>query len=220
MTHNKYLTLATIALLSVASVSCSKDDDNNSSSSSEESVAYDSHAVDLGLPSGLKWSDQNLGANAPEDYGDYFAWGSINPLSSFASEAYNAEVEVEKIPGNFSGDIQFDAATYHLGGKWRTPTYGEISELRSNTTQEWTTQNGVKGLKLTGKNGKSIFIPAAGFYSGDTRSKETFSGYLWSSSTDPGYTGVGISGVINAGGVGGGGAYGYLGYSIRPVRDK
>ena len=124
MTHNKYLTLATIALLSVASVSCSKDDDNNNSSSSEESVAYDSHAVDLGLPSGLKWSDQNLGANAPEDYGDYFAWGSINPLSSFASEAYNAEVEVEKIPGNFSGDIQFDAATYHLGGKWRTPTYG------------------------------------------------------------------------------------------------
>ena len=150
MTHNKYFILATVAILSVASVSCSKDDDNDN---------------------------------------------------------------------NNSGNAKFDAVVHSIGGKWRTPTYGEISELRANTTHEWTTLNGVKGLKLTGKNGNSIFIPAAGFYSGSTRSKDTFSGYLWSSSTDPGYTGAGISGVVNAGGVGGGGAYGYLGYSIRPVRD-
>lgn len=222
MTHNKYFILATVAILSVASVSCSKDDDNdnnNSGNNNSQSVAYDSHAVDLGLPSGLKWSDQNLGANKPEDYGNYYAWGSIEPLPSFDSDNYNAKVDVENIPANFSGNAKFDAVVHSIGGKWRTPTYGEISELRANTTHEWTTLNGVKGLKLTGKNGNSIFIPAAGFYSGGTRSKDTFSGYLWSSSTDPGYTGVGVSGVVNAGGVGGGGAYGYLGYSIRPVRD-
>ena len=219
MTHNKFFILAAAAVLSAASVSCSKDDGNNDNgNSSALKVEYDSHAVDLGLPSGLKWSDQNLGADKPEDYGDYYAWGSVEPLSSFDSENYNADVDVENIPANFSGIAKYDAVVHSIGGRWRTPTYGEISELRSNTTQEWTTVNGVKGLKLTGKNGKSIFIPAAGFYSGENLSKDGFSGYLWSSSTDPGYTGVGISGVVNAGGVGGGGAYGYLGYSIRPVR--
>ena len=36
-------------------------------------------AVDLGLPSGLKWASFNVGASAPEEYGDYFAWGDPEP---------------------------------------------------------------------------------------------------------------------------------------------
>lgn len=28
--------------------------------------------VDLGLPSGIKWATCNIGANSPEEYGDYF----------------------------------------------------------------------------------------------------------------------------------------------------
>ena len=35
--------------------------------------------VDLGLPSGTLWAICNVGADKPEDYGDYFAWGETTP---------------------------------------------------------------------------------------------------------------------------------------------
>ncbi len=219
MKTNKFLLFATAIAASLAFTACSDDDDDNKGDDSADAVEYDIHAVDLGLPSGVKWSDQNLGANAPEEYGNYYAWGAIEPFDSYESDTYRAKVDVPNIPANFSGDVNFDAAAHDIGGKWRTPTYGEIHELNVNSTKEWTTVNGVNGLKVTGPNGNSIFIPAAGFYSANVLSKATFSGYLWSASIDPGYEGAGISGIINGGGFGGGGNYGYLGYSIRPVRD-
>jgi hypothetical protein len=37
--------------------------------------------VDLGLPSGLKWADRNVGATSPGDYGSYFQWGDTNPYT-------------------------------------------------------------------------------------------------------------------------------------------
>ena len=33
--------------------------------------------VDLGLPSGIKWADRNVGAETPQDYGAYFSWGNV-----------------------------------------------------------------------------------------------------------------------------------------------
>lgn len=215
----KHFILVAAALYSVAFTSCSDDDDDNNSTTSEPANAYDTHAVDLGLPSGLKWSDQNLGANAPEEYGNYYAWGSLTPLSSFDSESYYAEVDVKNIPHDYSGDVNFDPAAHDLGGKWRTPTSAEIKELRLNTTVEWTAVNGVKGLKLIGPNGNSIFVPAGGQYSGTVLTKETFQGTFWSSTQDGTYEGFGMGGLVNAGGFGGVGGYGYLGYNVRPVRD-
>lgn len=38
--------------------------------------------VDLDLPSGTLWATCNVGANSPEEYGDYFAWGEITPKKS------------------------------------------------------------------------------------------------------------------------------------------
>ena len=44
------------------------------------------------------------------------------------------------------------------------PTDVELSELKEKCTWTWTTQNGVKGYKVTSKtNGNSIFLPAAGY---------------------------------------------------------
>ena len=106
----------------------------------------------------------------------------------------------------------------NIGGEWRIPTYGEVRELQNNTTSEWTTVNGVKGLKLTGPNGNSIFIPAGGQKSGNNVTKAGFQGTLWSGTQDSGYEGFGLGGVVNAAGFGGVGGYGYLGYNIRPVR--
>ena len=214
---NKYIVLSGLALLSLSISSCDKDE-KDSVKDEGIKVEYDSHAVDLGLPSGLKWSDQNLGANTPEEYGEYYAWGSIEPLSSFDSDSYYAEVDVKNIPANFQGNVDFDPVARNIGGEWKTPNYAQIRELQNNTTAEWTTQNGVKGLKLTGPNGNSIFIPAGGQKSGTTLTKAGFQGTLWSSSQDSGYEGFGLGGIVNAAGFGGVGGYGYIGYNIRPVR--
>ena len=214
---NKYIVLSGLALLSLSISSCDKDE-KDSVKDEGIKVEYDSHAVDLGLPSGLKWSDQNLGANTPEEYGEYYAWGSVEPLSSYDSESYYAEVDVKNIPSNYQGNKDFDPVARNIGGEWRTPNYAEVRELQNNTTAEWTTQNGVKGIKLTGPNGNSIFIPAGGQKSGTTLTKVGFQGTFWSSSQDSGYEGFGLGGVVNAAGFGGVGGYGYLGYNIRPVR--
>ena len=37
--------------------------------------------IDLGLPSGTLWADRNLGAEKPEDYGDYFRFGETIPFT-------------------------------------------------------------------------------------------------------------------------------------------
>ena len=40
-------------------------------------------AIDLGLPSGLKWASCNVGAEKPEDYGNYYAWGEVLPKEKY-----------------------------------------------------------------------------------------------------------------------------------------
>ena len=129
--------------------------------------------VDLGLPSGTKWATCNVGATAPEEYGNNYAWGETTPQSWLATEyTYNDNPEV--LP------LSADAANVNWGGNWRMPTYEEIGELEdtNNCTWTWTTQNGVSGYKVTSKkNGNSIFLPGA-----------ANSGYYWSSSAYPGST--------------------------------
>jgi len=38
--------------------------------------------VDLGLPSGLKWVNKNIGATGITDYGQYFAWGEVQGFTA------------------------------------------------------------------------------------------------------------------------------------------
>ena len=60
-------------------------------------------------------------------------------------------------------ELEDDAAHIHMGGDWHMPTYTQIEEMYQNTLPTWTTQDGVNGRLFTSnKNGKSIFIPAAG----------------------------------------------------------
>ena len=114
-------------------------------------------AVDLGLPSGTKWANMNVGANKPEDFGDYFAWGETTPKSSYTSSNYSYSSNPTTLP------LDRDAAYTNWGTSWRMPTDAELEELKDNCTWTWTTQNGVKGYKVTSKtNGNSIFLPAAG----------------------------------------------------------
>ena len=117
--------------------------------------------VDLGLPSGLKWATCNVGAKTPEQCGNYYAWGETKPKDEYTQKnslTYGKDID------DISGNAQYDAATANWGGDWRMPTKTEMTELINKCTWEWTKQNGVKGYKVTGPNGNSIFLPAVGYF--------------------------------------------------------
>ncbi len=136
--------------------------------------------VDLGLPSGVKWATCNVGASSPSDYGDYFAWGETTPKSEYTIE--NCKT-LDKSIGDISGNSQYDAARANWGGSWRLPSKKECEELRDKCTWTWTTQGGHNGYKVTGSNGKSIFLPVAGLRGESSlgRARAGDSGYYWSS---------------------------------------
>ena len=50
-------------------------------------------AIDLGLPSGIKWASCNVGAFKVEEYGDFFAWGETIPKKNFTEENYNTLIK-------------------------------------------------------------------------------------------------------------------------------
>ncbi|MDD6943047.1 MAG: hypothetical protein SOV24_02275, partial [Muribaculaceae bacterium] len=86
-----------------------------------------------------------------------------------------------KSMGNIGGNSSYDVARYRWGGSWRLPTKAECQELIDKCTWTWTTQGGHNGYKVTGKNGKSIFLPAAGWRRGTSRSDVGEYGYYWGS---------------------------------------
>ena len=131
--------------------------------------------VDLGLS--VKWATCNVGASSPSDYGDYYAWGEISTYSTSTSKTYG------KSMGNIGGNSSYDVARYRWGGSWRLPTKAELEELKTKCTWTWTTQGGHNGYKVTSKtNGKSIFLPTAGWRDGASPIYVGESGYYWSSS--------------------------------------
>lgn len=131
--------------------------------------------VDLGLPSGIKWATTNVGANAPEEYGDYFAWGETSPKSSYDwrncfdcldDMGYSWSSYYVGGHTRISPSSGHDTARENWCGSWRMPTDAENEELCNKCKWTWTTKNGHKGYTVTGPNGNSIFLPAAGFRSG------------------------------------------------------
>ena len=131
--------------------------------------------VDLGLPSGTLWATCNLGANTPEQYGDYFAWGETAPKEVYTWETYKwcngAKSSITKYcTNNDFGTVdnktvlefEDDAAYVNWGSSWRMPSREQCLELCQSCTWQQTTRNGVTGQLVTGPNGQSMFLPAAG----------------------------------------------------------
>ena len=139
--------------------------------------------VDLGLPSGLKWATCNLGAENPEDFGVHYVWKGCQSLYCSCRQygGYSSYLG-SQIRSSIGTD---DTATSEWGGNWRMPTKEECQELLDNCTWEWTTQNETMGYKVTGPNGQSIFLPAAGTHGysyGCSVERNMETGRYWSSS--------------------------------------
>ena len=124
-----------------------------------EGTLNDHEWVDLGLPSGTKWATCNVGATSPEEYGDWYAWGETETKSEYTEDnCITLGLDIEDISGN----EQYDVARNKWGSTWKMPTYDEFKELYDNCIWLWTMLNDKNGYMITGPNGKSIFLPAAG----------------------------------------------------------
>lgn len=117
--------------------------------------------VDLGLPDGTKWATCNVGASTPEDYGDYYAWGETTTKATYEQD--NWKYKNVNIGVDIAG-TQYDVAHVKWGSTWKMPSKSQMETLMNNCSHAYTTQNGVKGIKFTGPNGNSIFLPAARGY--------------------------------------------------------
>ena len=138
--------------------------------------------VNLGLPSGTLWATCNVGANNPEDYGNYYAWGETTTKTIYSSSTYTYTGNPTTLPSSA------DAATANWGNGWRMPTKAEFEELKTNCTVTWTTQNGVNGRLFIGPNSKAIFLPAAGYRLDSSLGDAGSYGRYWSSSLYSSYT--------------------------------
>ncbi len=142
------------------------------------------HMIDLGLPSGTKWACCNVGATTPEGYGNYYAWGETQPKDEYSYAMYPYSSWDDVVNGSDIAGTSFDAATVNWGTLWRMPSKEQIRELLYNCSDVWMTQNGVNGRKLTGSNGGTLFLPAAGFCSDSGLYSAGSVGSYWSSSYD------------------------------------
>ena len=156
--------------------------------------------VDLGLPSGTLWATYNVGASRPEETGDYFAWGETTPNKEnyvwdntqwLYSEngqkrisKYNTNSQYGEVDNLTELEPEDDAAYVNRGPEWRMPSKEQIDELVENCTWEWTELNGVNGQLVTGPNGNTMFLPAAGLRIETDLSFYGTNGNYWTRSLD------------------------------------
>ena len=173
----KFFFLLVMGFSLCAVQACSDDDDDDSSKVLENgNVLVSGHeAVDLSLS--VKWATCNVGSYTPEGYGEYYAWGELEPKGYYDLQTYlyyNVDLP------DFSGDPQYDVASAKWGADWRMPTRAEYDELLEYCTLEQVTLNNVSGYKVTGQNGNHIFLPGAGNICGTNTTFEGDGYYLTS----------------------------------------
>lgn len=148
----------------------------------DDPVLTPGKVVDLGLS--VYWASCNLGAESPEESGNFYSWGETSPKSSYTKENYayydKSTTQYVNIGSDISG-TQYDAAKVNLGGSWRMPTEEEFQELIDKCTWEWTQVNNINGYKITAANGNSIFLPAAGWWYTDSSIADNEQGAYWTS---------------------------------------
>ena len=211
------------SLLTVAFVSC-----ENSKGPSDPANGHE--YVDLGLS--VKWATCNVGANSPEEYGNYYAWGETETKAEYSIETYKWSkgkydtytkyciLPTEgTVDNKITLELSDDVANANWGGNWRMPNSVELEELLDKCTWRWDEKNGVEGYKvISNTNGNSIFLPAAGLCYDSILESAGFIAFYWSRSLDSGYSNDAYSLYFNSDDVSCS-VYDsrYCGLSVRPV---
>lgn len=120
----------------------------------------------------------------PESAGLYFSWGNTDGHPAGAGYDFSQAAYATTPGAEITEDLTLDqdAARANIGVPWRMPTAEEFQELNDNCTSVWTTLNGVNGRLFTSNvNGNTLFIPAAGGYSGTSLNARGTYGFYWSS---------------------------------------
>lgn len=230
----RIIILLLVAITSLNIVSCDKDN-LNKGNDDERQRELEMDYIDLGLS--VKWATCNIGANSPEEYGNYYAWGETEPKSEYSYDTYkwydcnSTDTKITKYNSNSQSgtidnkamlDTEDDVAHAKWGGKWRMPTKEEFEELRDSCTWTRTTLEGVTGYLVTsnieGFSDRSIFLPAAGQYSDTELEAEDTFGYYWSRSLESGFGCFLAWGLFNNGNVGA--TDRTVGCTVRPVYPK
>lgn len=173
-------------------------------------------SIDLGL--GVKWATCNVGVSTPYDYGDKLSWGEIYP-----KQYYNWNTYIYCKNGNWYGgmiyigsdisETEYDVAHEMWGGNWRMPTNEEAEDLINNCKWEWTSYNGTSGMKVTGYNGNSIFLPS--------NNNNSVTGTYWTSTQgEYSHSAIALNFDNTKNLYLGGSANKYLGMFVRPVTQQ
>ncbi len=197
---NKLSVILSCILVLISIASCdNKHIDNDDEVKINQNTSFPSSlpddAVDLGLS--VKWAPINVGATNPYEYGNYYAWGEIEPKENYSQSTYTQPI-ISNTSSNSIIATKFDVAYVKWGNGWRLPTSEELDELKENCSKEEITINGINGTKYTSKNGNSIFLPAAGYVQENRLMYQNVQGYY-------------RKGDVNNDE--------YFGYSVRPVID-
>lgn len=193
-----------------------------------------SGAVDLGIS--VKWAACNVGAQAPGDYGDYYAWGETEPYYAEGHSqdrpctkwregktGYNSDSYFDSNYNKYATDRKTrlapddDVAHVKLGGVWRMPTKAEQDDLRTNCTWVWTKYGGHNGYVVVGSTGNAIFLPAAGGRYDVSLSNAGSWGYYWSSTLNGSDSYFAFNIGFNSGSIDCSNYIRYGGRSVRPV---
>jgi uncharacterized protein (TIGR02145 family) len=146
--------------------------------------------VDMG--GGYEWALYNVGANAPEEAGQYFAWAETTSRN-IAQRPFDWNHYMFGREGNLYAyndrdglvtlQSRYDAASTWWKGRWRTPTLEDWQWLKAHSTSAVVTVNGVRGRRITSSiTGNSIFLPFSGTFIGSDVEGAGNYGRFWSSS--------------------------------------
>ena len=226
---NKFRIFAALCCAAAVFAACDKSNEpkngsNNNDSNNDDQKNDTEEAVDLGLPSGLKWATYNVGATKPEEYGNYYAWGETDTKETYSWDTYKYGSDYSKLTKYNATDglttlEAADDAVANWGGSWRMPTKAEAQELIDSCAWNLVRKNGVMGYLVVGKNSNSIFLPAAGYRSNDGYGSVGVYGYYWTSDLFESNPSVAYELIFNTYAVRTLGDYRFDGRTIRPVCD-
>lgn len=181
--------------------------------------------VDLGLPSGLLWARNNVGASTPYADGDYYAWGETETKSYYSWDTYkwgSSTTKYNSSDGKTKLEASDDVATVKWGKECRMPSCAEFQELYEKCDWTWKSNyNGTSGYLVKGPNNQTIFLPASGNRGNGDLHHGCSGGVYWSSSLYSSNTGCAYDIYFVSAGVDPSNHYDrYFGYSVRPVAEK